>query len=199
MHSRKTMRPADVPRVCEACGTSFLAWQIRARACSKRCQLRLWRRTQPKKPRRGSTIPILPPTRLGLSEDPQAIYRRNQQRDQRRRNRELFLERERQSRAKVPRAIRQRRQRDYNLKQTYGKAFGIAQYEALLVTQLGGCAICGASPEPSQHLHVDHDHTTNIIRGLLCHHCNMGMIAVDACADWLDRARGYIERHTRRI
>lgn len=39
MHARETMRPASVPRTCEACGAAFMAWSIRARGCSKRCRL----------------------------------------------------------------------------------------------------------------------------------------------------------------
>ena len=197
MHSRATMRPADVPRTCEACGTGFLAWTIRARACSKRCRLRLWRRTQPRKPRRASGIPILPPTRAGLSNDPKAIYARNQVRDLRRRERAKFLERERRSKAKVPKDIRQRRSRDYNLKWVYGKGFGIVQYEAMLVAQLGGCAICGREPAPGNPLFVDHDHRTGHIRALLCSPCNQAMATVDGCPEWPERARAYADRHAR--
>lgn len=118
--------------------------------------------------------------------------------EHRRLNREAYLASERASRAKVPREIRQRRQREYNLKLKYGRGFGIAQYETMLVAQLGGCAICGSAPEPEKHLHVDHDHKTGRVRALLCHRCNQGMIAVDACPDWLVRARGYVERHSGR-
>ena len=45
------------------------------------------------------------------------------------------------------------------------------QYERLLKAQGGGCAICGSQPK-KQLLHVDHDHETGIIRGLLCLWCN---------------------------
>ena len=33
----------------------------------------------------------------------------------------------------------------------------------------GYCAICGIK---SKHMHVDHDHKSNQVRGLLCGHCN---------------------------
>lgn len=33
------------------------------------------------------------------------------------------------------------------------------------------CAICGST----ENLHVDHDHDTNEIRDVLCHHCNTGL------------------------
>lgn len=48
-----------------------------------------------------------------------------------------------------------------------------AQYAALLEGQSGVCAICGNPPkEGGRALHVDHDHRTGEVRGLLCHYCN---------------------------
>lgn len=51
--------------------------------------------------------------------------------------------------------------------------FGITddQYDALLVSQGGACAICRTVPK-KQRLHVDHNHRTGVIRGLLCLWCN---------------------------
>lgn len=65
--------------------------------------------------------------------------------------------------------------RDYRLR----KSFGItaAEYDALLAEQQGGCAICGTSESAgvSQRLHVDHDHESGDVRGLLCSECNLGL------------------------
>lgn len=49
------------------------------------------------------------------------------------------------------------------------------QYQALLNAQAGGCALCGRAPQPGRSLHVDHDHKTGTIRGLLCFRCNVGI------------------------
>jgi hypothetical protein len=49
------------------------------------------------------------------------------------------------------------------------------QYEAVLEAQGGGCALCGRGPHPGRSLHVDHDHETGAIRGLLCFRCNVGI------------------------
>ena len=60
--------------------------------------------------------------------------------------------------------------------------FGINadQYEAILKEQNGVCAIC-YQPEPcNRMLAVDHCHTTNKIRGLLCSNCNT---ALGLCKD----------------
>lgn len=64
---------------------------------------------------------------------------------------------------------RSRRRRAANLKFRYG--LSLADYDALLIRQGGGCAICGT---PSD-LHVDHDHATGRVRGLLCRGCNIGV------------------------
>lgn len=65
---------------------------------------------------------------------------------------------------------------DYELKKKYGIAPGT--YDAMLADQGGVCAICNASDPGGTRLkrfHVDHDHTTGQIRGLLCAKCNTGI------------------------
>ena len=42
-------------------------------------------------------------------------------------------------------------------------------FSALFAAQDGKCAICGATGG----LLVDHDHSTGLVRGLLCHRCNV--------------------------
>lgn len=59
------------------------------------------------------------------------------------------------------------KQRDVNLRNNYG--ISLAEYEEMFLGQDGKCGICGqAFPQ----LHVDHDHDTKQVRGLLCGHCN---------------------------
>lgn len=48
----------------------------------------------------------------------------------------------------------------------------IEDYDRMLAAQGGGCAICGRPPRDDISLHVDHDHETERIRGLLCFPCN---------------------------
>lgn len=59
--------------------------------------------------------------------------------------------------------------REYHLRRRYG--VGQAIFEELLAEQGGVCAICGA-PDPQ---HVDHDHRTGWVRGILCFNCNGGL------------------------
>lgn len=56
------------------------------------------------------------------------------------------------------------------------RAYGITpvEYQAILVKQHGGCAICGEKPN-KERLHVDHCHSKGHVRGLLCRKCNIGI------------------------
>jgi hypothetical protein len=67
--------------------------------------------------------------------------------------------------------------RKYALKKRYG--ISPEQYEKMREDQNGLCAICLADPElridthaTHRMLHVDHDHKTGKVRGLLCNGCN---------------------------
>ena len=50
----------------------------------------------------------------------------------------------------------------------------IDDYESLL-SIVPGCAICGELPKDKYALHIDHDHKTGRVRGLLCNSCNTGL------------------------
>lgn len=49
----------------------------------------------------------------------------------------------------------------------------LEQYEEMFSRQNGVCAICGKPPSPKRRLHVDHNHRTGQVRGLLCRQCNV--------------------------
>ena len=66
------------------------------------------------------------------------------------------------------------------------------EYARLLEAQGGGCAICGAKPK-TRRLHVDHDHKTGKVRGLLCHRCNRAL-PTWVTDEWLRRAYHYLAR-----
>lgn len=64
--------------------------------------------------------------------------------------------------------------KDGYLMRTYG--ITSAQYDEMLESQDGVCAICGQEEQvKTRGLSVDHCHTTGEIRGLLCSFCNMAL------------------------
>ena len=63
------------------------------------------------------------------------------------------------------------KRRDYNLRRHYG--ISLDQFEQLLREQELRCAICAV--EFFERPHVDHNHATGTVRGLLCSRCNTGI------------------------
>lgn len=62
--------------------------------------------------------------------------------------------------------------KDKRLRKIYG--ITIDQYDEMFKTQNGVCWICHRPPK-KMPLHVDHDHKSGKVRGLLCHNCNYGI------------------------
>ncbi len=79
--------------------------------------------------------------------------------------------------------------RDVSLQSRYG--IGLEDYEAMYTSQEGRCAICGNS---FPQLHVDHDHDTQEVRGLLCRVCNIGLGHFKDSPSLLARAVRYLEK-----
>jgi hypothetical protein len=73
------------------------------------------------------------------------------------------------------------------------------QYEMLLASQNGACAICHGSPPVGKSLNVDHDHDTGIVRGLLCTPCNTGLGFFKDRIRLLAAAIVYLQDHEVRI
>jgi hypothetical protein len=77
--------------------------------------------------------------------------------------------------------------------------FGLTpdEYDRMLEAQGGVCALCESSPTPGISLHVDHDHGTGEIRGLLCVRCNNALGLFREDADLLKRAARYVTADAR--
>ncbi len=83
-------------------------------------------------------------------------------------------------------------EREHHLKRKYG--IPLEQYEEMLETQGGVCAIC-KKPRPDERtLHVDHDHVTGKIRGLPCFRCNNALGDFEEEYDLFVSAAEYLDR-----
>lgn len=118
-------------------------------------------------------------------------------------NRKRKAEEQRRHRRKKTSAKRQAIDRAQNLKR---KGITVEQYDAMHAAQGGKCMIC-KEPETNpvigddsrvRRLAVDHDHTTNAIRDLLCNRCNraIGLFKDDPAV--MLEAIAYLQMHKTR-
>lgn len=70
------------------------------------------------------------------------------------------------------------------------------EYDERLRIQKGLCAICRRDDPNTPHgfWHVDHDHATGLVRGLLCGRCNTGIGQFQDSPTVLERAARYLRK-----
>jgi hypothetical protein len=78
--------------------------------------------------------------------------------------------------------------RDYHLRRRYGLTS--ADVDAMVEAQGGTCAVCPGKPE-----HVDHDHETGQVRGILCFNCNQSLGNVRDDPNVLRGLARYLDKH----
>lgn len=84
--------------------------------------------------------------------------------------------------------------RNYKFKKRYG--INLFEYNNLLASQDFKCAICGINHmKDGKKLHVDHDHGTNKVRGLLCGGCNRAIGILLDSTELLFKAIHYLNRN----
>lgn len=84
--------------------------------------------------------------------------------------------------------------RDQRLVKTYG--ITLAEFHKLLEEQNNACAICGMHlANKGMNTHIDHDHETNEVRGLLCRSCNILLGHALDDIDRLKSAIAYLEKY----
>lgn len=123
--------------------------------------------------------------------------------------RELHDQRLAEYRAKYPEGKRKRKfehrphsilqRRAYSILKSYGLTSD--DFALMLERQGGGCAVCGAttSGDPRRPaLHVDHDHETGVVRGILCLRCNVSIGLFQDDASLIERAAIYLRDHSAR-
>lgn len=77
------------------------------------------------------------------------------------------------------------------------KEYGISvdDYNLLLASQNGMCAICCGSASEKRTFHIDHDHITGKVRGILCHSCNTTIGFVNEDIGRLNKIIDYIKKY----
>ena len=87
--------------------------------------------------------------------------------------------------------------KDFMLMKHYG--ITLDDYNRMCEEQNYCCAICGRSQQDFQRaLAVDHDHTSGLVRGLLCPDCNRGLGGFLDNEDIVRKALQYLEHHNAR-
>lgn len=68
------------------------------------------------------------------------------------------------------------------------KRYGLST-EQIKEMKKNGCELCGTH----QNLHIDHNHNTNQVRGVLCTNCNRGLGHFKDSPDLLQKAIEYLK------
>lgn len=78
---------------------------------------------------------------------------------------------------------------EYRMRNVYGISKN--DFDVMMISQNGSCAICLKHFKSDKAgVHVDHDHNTGKVRGLLCPRCNWAIVLLDS--DSGDRAIQYV-------
>lgn len=85
--------------------------------------------------------------------------------------------------------------RKHQLKKWYGLT--LERYDEMVAEQNGGCAICHDPPDGKhQYFHVDHNHETGVVRGLLCSRCNTALGLFKSDVTRMEAAIRYLHQWT---
>ena len=82
----------------------------------------------------------------------------------------------------------------HSLRYHYG--LSIIEFNNILLAQNNRCAICNEplDLQNSKNVHIDHDHKTGKIRGILCQKCNLAIGLLRDNPEYTKRATEYLER-----
>jgi hypothetical protein len=78
---------------------------------------------------------------------------------------------------------------------TKERRYGITQeqFDRMLLSQDNKCKICNIEFIGSKFTHIDHCHSTNKVRGLLCNGCNLALGQFMDNTDIMDNAIKYLQ------
>ena len=141
--------------LCAECGIEFLFIRpnkggLNRKYCSRKCNQRLNNRL--------------------------LYIRRGQDLDRKMTNKKAVLTYQEKCKRVEPTAYKTRVYRiakNYQLKAAYNME--LADFNALIELQAGLCNLCTKPMKPGKGTHIDHNHDTDKVRGLLCSNCNTGI------------------------
>jgi hypothetical protein len=110
---------------------------------------------------------------------------------------------QRQWRSKNPekcKAYYDKRDKEVSREKAWLRRYGVTRdwYDETLAAQGGGCAICNNTEigrRGHTHFHVDHNHSTGKVRGLLCDLCNRDLGYFKDNENLLTYAAEYLEKN----
>ena len=107
--------------------------------------------------------------------------------------RKAYYEAHKEERRASSRAYYEAHKEETRVRQ-YKRKYGVtlADYNRMYKEQKGGCKICGRRPK--RRLHVDHDHTTGVVRGLLCSSCNLALGLLSEDSSVVEKVVRYLKR-----
>lgn len=76
----------------------------------------------------------------------------------------------------------------------YNRGMTEKEYDDMLYLQRNKCAICNNKLGEGQDVTIDHCHDTNLIRGILCRNCNMGLGQFRDCIGYIKNAAKYLQK-----
>ena len=171
-------------RPCARCG----AVERRANGQCKACQ-RAWAKsfysTPEGKAKKRASRPATPEEKAAAQAQRSTEQALEHRRKQRTRDKHRAWEREY---ARRPDVVLRKNARRYKI--------APADLAELIKAQEGKCAACGDDLVPGRHTHIDHDHKTGKVRGLLCKDCNLAEGFLRGSARRARLLAEYIARHS---
>ena len=127
-----------------------------------------------------------------------AWYERNKESERERaRNRARVYGPKERERNKQWAAANPEKARHHSRKKLLGKKYNmtVEEHDGLFASQGFACGACGSpNPNSKKGWSTDHCHKTGVIRGIVCHHCNIGIGHAKDNAETLRKWIAYLER-----
>jgi hypothetical protein len=81
----------------------------------------------------------------------------------------------------------------YRVWDLHKKGLTVAEYDEIWNRQGQKCGLCGDATTTGRGWHVDHNHESGKIRGIVCHNCNLGLGHFRDNPDFLRKAIEYLK------